>query len=127
MDHHNSFTYKSSITGFPQVHLHQADVDRIKNLTWSKRNGKFTKTSLAFEAIALTQGITTDLVRLHAGCSNVPQLVDDVNKKIMNLGLMIVRVDPLGVPPNAAFHHWYLVEAPIQQVDRQMAANDPTQ
>ncbi|WP_269748134.1 hypothetical protein [Enterovibrio coralii] len=43
------------------------------------------------------------------------------------MGLMIVRVDPLGVPPNAAFHHWYLVEAPIQQVDRQMAANDPIQ
>lgn len=93
---------------------------------WEKRNGKLPKIALAFKAIAENPGITTDDVRLIANhYGNVSNGVREMNKKLLDKGLMIERHDPLGCPPNAAFHHWYLVEAPVMNVPVSMAANDP--
>nr|AKN40950.1 hypothetical protein [Enterovibrio norvegicus] len=125
MKNGNSYIYKSSNAGLSLVYLLETEVQRIKKIKWSKRNGKDSKMALVFESIALTQGVKTDAARRYANCSNIPNMVDNINKKIMSLGLMIVRVDPWGVPPNADFHHWYLVEAPIMNVPVQMAVNDP--
>lgn len=92
-------------------------------LFWGK-NGN-TKTASVLKVIHNNPGITTDNVRYIASCSNVPDLVHAINKKIMNFGLMIVRIEPVGVPSNAAFHHWYLVYAPVMNISVSMAVNDP--
>ncbi|AJR09625.1 hypothetical protein C9J03_25900 [Photobacterium gaetbulicola] len=118
----------TSRIGLPLAHLSDKTInDYAKNL-WQMRKNKLSKTALVFMAIANQPGIRTNEVRpLANDCSNVPSLVDDINKKIMNKGLMIIRMEPVGVAPNEAFHHWYLVEAPIMQVPVEMAVNDPIQ
>ncbi|MBE8566811.1 hypothetical protein [Vibrio sp. OPT20] len=111
--------------GLPLAHLSDATI-RDYSLFWRKHQGLPAKTALVLAAIAKNPGIKTNEVRsLARDCSNVPSLVDDINKKIMNKGLMIVRQEPVGVAPNESCHHWYLVEAPIQNVPVGMAVNDP--
>ncbi|SMY18465.1 hypothetical protein [Photobacterium aquimaris] len=84
-----------------------------------------TKTAKVLKAIALNPGITTDEIRAFAKCSNVPNLAHNITVKLLNFGLMIHREAPRGVAPNGAFHHWYLIEAPIHDISRNMAVNDP--
>ncbi|ELA9241755.1 hypothetical protein QUO02_000875 [Vibrio alginolyticus] len=123
----NTSTIAPSISrlGLPLAHLSDATISDY-SLFWRKHRGLPAKTALVFAAIAKNPGIKTNEVRsLARDCSNVPSLVEDINKKIMNKGLMIVRQEPLGVAPNESFHHWYLVQAPIQNVPVSMAVNDP--
>ncbi len=96
----------------------------LSSLTFLFSRGT-SKTAAVLDAIASNPGITTDSIREYARCSNVPDLVFNINKKLMNKMLMIVRVEPLGCPPNAAFHHWYLIEAPIMDCPVGLSVNDP--
>ena len=108
---------------FQQVHLDEQTIENLAPLFGKQGQ---SKTSYVFRAIVNEQGITTNYIRMIADCSNVPSLVSDINKKLMNKGLMIIRIDPVGVPPNAAFHHWFLVEAPISNIYVDgLASNDP--
>lgn len=86
--------------------------------------GTDTKKALTFQAIAQQQGIRTDDIRLFANCSNVPQAAIDANKKLMNYGLMLHCVRPPHGSYNSGFHFWYLIEAPIEYVNVEMAVND---
>ncbi|MDW6002316.1 hypothetical protein [Vibrio mangrovi] len=114
-----------SSLGLPLAHLSDATI-RDYSLFWRKHRGLPAKTALVLTAIAKNPGIKTNEIRsLARDCSNVPSLVDDINKKIMNKGLMIIRQEPVGVAPNESFHHWYLVQAPIQDVPVSMSVNDP--
>ncbi len=97
------------------------------SLWWRKRKGgKLAKAALVLRAIAQNQGIKTNVIRnLADDCSNPADSIRDINKKLMNKGLMIIRMDPVGVAPNECCHHWFLVEAPNQQVPVKMSSNDP--
>ncbi|MGO2497762.1 MAG: hypothetical protein ACTH6I_07050 [Vibrio litoralis] len=86
--------------------------------------GTNTKKALTFQAIAQQQGIRTDAIRSFANCSNVPQAAIDANKKLMNYGLMLHCVKPPHGAYNSAFHFWYLIQAPIQYLNVEMAVND---
>lgn len=116
----------ASRLGFPLAHLSEQTLNEY-SLWWRKRkNGRFAKIALVFLAIARNQGIKTDEIRnLADSCSNPADSIRDINKKLMNKGLMIVRMDPVGVAPNESCHHWFLVEAPIQQISVKMSSNDP--
>ncbi|MGF1708890.1 hypothetical protein [Enterovibrio baiacu] len=121
----NTTMPRQSSIGMPIASLCSLQLNNYCQL-WPLRNGRLCKTALVLKAIALEPGITTDKVRIKSEhCSNVPCLVDAINKKLMNKGLMIIRIEPVGVAHNEAFHHWYLVEAPIMNVPVQMAVNDP--
>lgn len=113
---------RSSSLGLPVYTLSNKKIDAY-SLLWGK-NGT-TKTANVLRAVNGNPGITTDKIRHIAFCSNVPDLVRAINKKLMNVGLMIIRVEPVGVPQNCAFHHWFLVQAPIVTVPVSMAVNDP--
>lgn len=117
----------TSRIGLPLARLSDKTISDY-TLFWRKRKGELAKTALVFAAIAQNPGIkTNDIRRMARDCSNVPSLVDDINKKIMNKGFMIIRIDPIGVAPNESCHHWYLVKAPIMQLPVEMAVNDPIQ
>ena len=112
----------SNHVGHPQITLPKKTIDDYA-LFWGK-NGN-SKTANVLRVINDNPGITTDKVRILAGCSNVSDLSSAINKKLMNKGFMILRIDPIGVAPNEAFHHWYLVVAPIENVAVTMSVNDP--
>lgn len=88
------------------------------------KQGK-SKTAKVLETIATKPGVKTDEIRELAKCSNVPSLAHNITVKLLNFGLMIHREAPRGMAPNEDFHHWYLIEAPIQDLPRHMAINDP--
>ncbi len=106
--------------GLTPVVLPKKEILNLKSVL-----GNTTKKALTFEAVANNQGIRTNDIRDHAFCSNVPQAAIDANKKLMNHGLMIICDKPAHKARNAAFHHWYLVQAPIHNLSVQMASNDP--
>ncbi|TKF14499.1 hypothetical protein FCV43_19645 [Vibrio genomosp. F6] len=116
----------ASRVGFPLAHLSKKTLDGY-SLWWRKRkDGKVAKAALVLCAIAQNQGIKTNEIRnLADACSNPADSIRDINKKLMNKGLMIIRMDPVGVAPNESCHHWFLIEAPIQQVSVKMSSNDP--
>ncbi|TKF29260.1 hypothetical protein [Enterovibrio norvegicus] len=121
----NNLKPRPTSLGFNIAHLSNQTIHNYCQF-WEKRNGKLPKIALAFKAIAENPGITTDEVRLLANhYGNVSDGVRAMKKKLMNKGLMVECVKPFGVAPNEAFHHWYLVEAPIMNVPVQMAVNDP--
>ncbi|HGF7375728.1 TPA: hypothetical protein AB5C23_003434 [Vibrio cholerae] len=122
-DHYTATLMPSSKrVGYPQVTLPSKTLDDY-TLFWG-RNGN-TKTANVLRAVNGKQGITTDEIRAFAKCSNVPDLVRAINKKLMNKGLMIIRIEPVCVAPNEAFHHWFLVKAPMMDVPVKMSVNDP--
>ncbi|MCB5450226.1 hypothetical protein G4B85_14580 [Vibrio lentus] len=112
--------------GLPLAYLSDKELDEFPNLWRKRKGGKLSKAALALRAIARNQGIQTNKIRLLAdGLSNPSNSIIDMNKKLMNKGLMIIRVEPLGVAPNEDFHHWFLVKAPIQKITVEMSSNDP--
>lgn len=122
MSTHNSYQYTHFHLPFPVIRLPRAEMESL-----AKGLGKQgqSKKAAVFRCIAQKPGVTTDVARISGNCSNIPDMVYSINKKLMNRGLMIYRESPKGVAPNAGFHHWYLVEAPIMQVDVAYASNDP--
>ncbi|ANS87900.1 hypothetical protein VSVS12_04200 [Vibrio scophthalmi] len=116
----------TSRIGLSLAHVSEKTLDTY-SLWWRKRKGgKLAKAALVLRAIAQNQGIKTDEIRnLADACSNPAHSIRDINKKLMNKGLMIIRMDPVGVAPNESCHHWFLVEAPIEQIKVHMASNDP--
>ena len=112
----------SKVSGYSLASISPQELDKLC-LLWGKQGE--SKTALVLRAISSFQGITTDNVRAFAKCSNVPNLVDSINKKILSKGLFVLRTSPVGVAPNAAFHHWYLLEVPITSCPVQMSVNDP--
>ena len=70
---------------------------------------------MILRAIATNQGIKTNEIRNLADvCSNPADSIREINKKLMNKGLLIVRMEPIGVAHNECCHHCFLVEAPIE-------------
>ena len=92
---------------------------------WRTRSGKISKTALLLKAISEHPLLQTNELRRLVDCSNVPDLVRSINKKIMNKGYMVIRVAPANLAPNDDFHFWCLVEAPIMDISVKMAVNDP--
>lgn len=116
----NGIAMSHKKNGLTPVVLTQKDISSLKSLL-----GNTTKKALVLDAVANNQGIRTNDIRTFANCSNVPQAAIDANKKLMNHGLMIICVKPSHLAHNAAFHYWYLVQAPIQNISVQLAMNDP--
>ncbi|QIR08054.1 hypothetical protein [Salinivibrio costicola] len=100
--------------------------DMIERLSWLFYQGsRQTKMAKVFVAVADTPLINTHQIRMVTDISNPSDAIQAINKKLMNHGLMIMREEPIGVPPNGDFHYWYLCKAPIQTLPVQMADNDP--
>ena len=111
--------------GHPIVKLTEKQFSNVSGLWRSRKPGELSKTAKLLKAISDNPLSQTNELRQLANCSNVPDLVGFINKKLMNKGLMVIRVEPVGVAPNDDFHYWCLIEAPIMNVPVQMAVNDP--
>ncbi|WP_435000179.1 hypothetical protein ACRZ5S_22460 (plasmid) [Vibrio scophthalmi] len=106
--------------------LTASEFTQLSRTLWNTSLGKVTKSALLLKAISDNPYAQTTTLRNLANCANVPDLVANINKKLMNHGLMIVRIEPVGVPRNADFHKWCLVKANITHIPVQMSVNDPT-
>ncbi|WP_305406525.1 hypothetical protein [Photobacterium leiognathi] len=116
----------TSCIGLPLAQVSESFLKASEGWWRKRKDGKLSKASMILRAIAMNQGIKTDEIRnLADACSNPAHSIRDINKKLMNKGLLIVRMDPVGVAPNECCHHWFLVEAPIETVKVQMSSNDP--
>ncbi|NVN82752.1 MULTISPECIES: hypothetical protein [unclassified Vibrio] len=111
--------------GHPIVKLTEKQFTNYSSLWASRQAGKLSKTAQLLKAISDNPLSQTNELRQLAGCSNVPDLVNSINKKLMSKGLMVIRVEPVGVARNDDFHFWCLIEAPIMNIPVQMAVNDP--
>ncbi|MCF6441054.1 hypothetical protein L1077_16580 [Pseudoalteromonas luteoviolacea] len=103
---------------------------RIARLTKSELNkalvgfGK-TKMRNAIEYVASHPGDITHVVRSQSGCSNISEAFRNANKRLLNVGLMVVCKPQKGKGKTQDVHQWYLIHAPIVQVKVQHASNDP--
>lgn len=111
--------------GHTIVKLTNQQFDNHKTKWASKKKGKLSKTANLLKAISDNPLAQTNTLRVLADCSNVSDRVRSINKKIMNSGLMIIRVSPTTVSPSEDFHYWCLIEAPIVDIPVKMAVNDP--
>ena len=86
---------------------------KIENIAlWWGHKGH-TKTADVLRCINSKPGVKTDEIRSFANCSNVPCLVDSINKRLKPHGYKIERLDPQGKAVNADFHSWYLINIPF--------------
>ncbi|OOF35287.1 hypothetical protein [Salinivibrio costicola] len=108
---------------FEPITLSDRETDHLSWLFY--QGSRETKMAKVFVAVVDTPLINTHQIRMVTDISNPSNAIHAINKKLMNHGLMIMREEPIGVPPNGDFHYWYLCEAPIQTLPVQMANNDP--
>ncbi|MFS1918728.1 MULTISPECIES: hypothetical protein [unclassified Vibrio] len=111
--------------GHTIVKLTDKQFSNYSSLWRARKLGELSKTAQLLKAISDNPLSQTNALRHIVDCSNVPDLVGAINKKLMNKGYMVIRLDPIGVAPNEDFHYWCLVEAPIVKIPVQMSSNDP--
>lgn len=116
---------RQTSVGQPFYKLTDKQYANVSTLWRSPNVKSLSKTALLLKAISDNPLSQTSVLRNMANCANVPDLVALMNKKLMNKGLMVVRMEPVGVARNADFHRWGLIKAPIAQLPVQMAVNDP--
>ena len=120
----NSIKPSLQQVGHKIVKLTDQQFDNHKS-KWASKGGELSKTANLLKAISDNPLAQTNTLRALADCSNVPDLVRSINKKLMNSGLMVIRVSPPVGAPNENFHFWCLIEAPIMDIPVHMAVNDP--
>lgn len=86
-------------------------------------NGK--KNRSVVNTVLNNPGITTAELRNLTGSSNPSNVFSTKRTKLMNVGMLPLCVPPLGEAPNADFHKWYIVEAPMANVVVSLSKNDP--
>lgn len=112
--------------GHAPVRLTEQQLDNYIGMWRRRKGGLPAKCALLLKAISDYPLIKThEARRLADDCSNVPNQVALINRKLMNKGYMIIRIDPVGVAHNEDFHHWCIIEAPMMQLSVGMAVNDP--
>ncbi|MCG7535816.1 hypothetical protein [Pseudoalteromonas sp. OOF1S-7] len=84
-----------------------------------------TKMRRAIEYVAMHPGELTHIVRSQSGCSNISEAFRNANKRLLNVGLMVVCQPQKGKGRTQDVHHWYLIHAPLVKVKVQHASNDP--
>ncbi|RJE76797.1 hypothetical protein BGP78_10320 [Pseudoalteromonas sp. MSK9-3] len=116
---------KKTANQTPNVKL--SDIARLSKLELKKVLSGFGKTKMrrAIEYVAHHPGELTHTVRSQSECSNISEAFRNANKRLLNVGLLIVCQPQKGKGKTQDVHQWYLIHAPVVKVGVHHASNDP--